>query len=60
MLLVYIVLFVKMKLLIIPRLTTEVQNYGSVAINHGNRYVTVLALLLGRYGIPHAEVNGTE
>ena len=34
--------------------------FGPVASNHGNLYVTLLALVLGRHGVPHTEVNGTE
>ena len=34
--------------------------YGPVASNRGNRYVTLLALILWRHGLPHAEVNSTE
>ena len=30
-----------------------------LAINHDNLYVTLLVLVLGRYRVPHAEVNGT-
>ena len=33
---------------------------GPVASNHSNLYVTILALVLGRYRVTHAEVNGTE
>ena len=33
---------------------------GPVARNHGNLYVTLLALVLVRYGLTHAKVNGTE
>ena len=33
---------------------------GPVASNHVNLYTTLLALVLGCYGVPHAEVNGTE
>ena len=32
-------------------------NTGPVASNHGNLYNELLALVLGRYGVPHAEVN---
>ena len=28
--------------------------------NHGNLYGKLLDLVLGCYGVPHAEVNGTE
>ena len=28
--------------------------------NHGNLYKDILALVLGRYGLFHDEVNGTE
>ena len=34
--------------------------FGAVASNHGNLYVMLLARCLGRYGVPHAEVKGTE
>ena len=33
---------------------------GPLDSNHGNLYNKLLALVLGRYGVPHAEVNGTE
>ena len=33
---------------------------GTVDSNHGNLYVTLLALVLGRYGVPHAEAKGKE
>ena len=33
---------------------------GSVASNHGNRYITILALVLRALRSTHAEVNGTE
>ena len=33
---------------------------GPVDINHGNRYITLLDLCLGCYGVPHVKVNGTE
>ena len=32
---------------------------GTVASNHVNLYITLLALVLGHYRVPHAEVNGT-
>ena len=38
----------------------QYKNIGLVASNHGNLYVTPPTLVLGRYGLPHAEVNGTE
>ena len=28
--------------------------------NHGNIYLTLLAMVLGRYGVPHVAVNVTE
>ena len=31
-----------------------------MASNRGNLYVTLLALVLGRYRVPHDEVNVTE
>ena len=31
--------------------------FGPVASNHVNLYAKLLALVLGRYGVPHAEVN---
>ena len=34
--------------------------YGTVASNHVNLYDELLALVLGRYGATHAEVNSTE
>ena len=33
---------------------------GPVVSNHSNLYNELLALVLGRYGIFRAEVNGTE
>ena len=33
---------------------------GSVASNHVNLYVNLLALVLEHYGVPNAKVNGTE
>ena len=33
---------------------------GPVASNHGNLYVTLLALCLGRYGVSYANQNGKE
>ena len=33
---------------------------GPVSSNHGNLYKNLLALVLGHYGVPQAEVNGTE
>ena len=33
---------------------------GPVARNHGNLYDKILALVSGRYGVPHARVNGTK
>ena len=33
---------------------------GPVASNHGNLYVKLFALMLGRYGVPHVKVNGTD
>ena len=37
-----------------------VKRTGPVASNHGNLYIKLLSLVLGRYGLPHANVNGTE
>ena len=33
---------------------------GPVASNHSNLYNKLLSLVLGRYGVPHAEVNSPE
>ena len=33
---------------------------GPVAINHGNCCIALLAVYLGRYGVPQSEVNGTD
>ena len=32
---------------------------GPMAINQCNLYITISALVLGRYGVLHANVNGT-
>ena len=34
--------------------------FGPIVRNHGNLYITLLTLVFGSYGLPHAEVNGTE
>ena len=34
--------------------------FGPVASNHVNLYNKLLALVLGNYGLPHAEANGTQ
>ena len=34
--------------------------FGPVASNHENLYNEILALVLGRYGVFHAEANGTD
>ena len=36
------------------------QKFGSVDRNHGYLYNKILSLVLGRYRVPHAEVNGTK
>ena len=38
----------------------EATRHGTVSINHSNLYVMLLDLVLGRYGVPYAKVNGTE
>ena len=43
-----------------PGLTTKVFIIGLVASNHGNLCNELIALVLGCYGVFHAEVNGTE
>ena len=42
---------------VILQLCLNLINTGPVASNHGNLYNELLALMLGRYGVPHAEVN---
>ena len=35
-------------------------HFGPVVSNHGNLYNKLPALMLGRYGVPHAKVNITD
>ena len=38
----------------------DIEVLGPVDSNHGNLYNKLLTLVLGRYGVFHDEVNGTE
>ena len=44
----------------IARQKYSISELSPMASNHGNLYLTLLALVLGRYGVPHAKANGTE
>ena len=34
--------------------------HGPMDSNHVNIYKKLISLVLGRYGVPHTQVNGTE
>ena len=36
------------------------QDVGPVDSNYGNIHKKLFVLVLGRYGVPHVKVNGTE
>ena len=37
-----------------------VNGAGPMASKYDNLYVTIVSLVVGRYGVPHVEMNGTE